>query len=65
MYNQQWPGHSQTEMAEIFHEILDHMPQIPVKKIVKGVKSLVSSPNRHHDEQCSEAMPSTTLAPES
>jgi hypothetical protein len=67
MYNQGWPGHSQPEMAEIFNEILDHMPQVPVKKIINGVKSLISSPNHHHDYdgQCSEAMPSTSLATES
>ena len=65
MYNQGWPGHSQPEIAEIFRELTDHVPQIPVGKIVKGVKALIASPTQHQDEHCSEAMPSTALVPES
>ena len=56
--NSQWPGHGQPESADMFREIAEVMPQIPgipVRKIVRGVKSLVtglhSAAEESHDQQ--------------
>ena len=39
MYNGgQWPGHGQAESAEIFRELVENTPQIPIDKMVYQAK---------------------------
>lgn len=62
--NSQWPGHSQPEVADMLQELVESVPQIPVGKIVKGVKSLISRPMIEDQDECVEVMPTKQLASE-
>jgi|GEM_PF-6025247 len=37
--NGQWPGHGQPETAEIFREIIEVMPQLPIGKLANATKA--------------------------
>ena len=37
--NSQWPGHGQKETADIFQELVEITPQLPIGKMVKGTKA--------------------------
>ena len=42
MYNnEQWQGHGQVETTDIFRELAEITPELPIGKIVQGTKSAV------------------------
>ncbi len=55
--NGQWPGHGQPETPEIFREIVEDMPQIPVGKITKGMKALIAKLRTSHESEVEVADP--------